>query len=47
MLECRYRKAGCFVDVEKEGRMIKKKVLLAGESWVSAATHFKGHDQMA
>lgn len=25
--------------------MIKKKVLLAGESWVSAATHYKGFDQ--
>lgn len=25
--------------------MAKKKVLLAGESWVSAATHFKGFDQ--
>ena len=24
---------------------MKKKVLLAGESWISAATHFKGHDQ--
>ena len=27
--------------------MAKKKVLLAGESWVSAATHYKGHDQFA
>ena len=27
--------------------MVKKKVLLAGESWVSAATHYKGHDQFA
>jgi uncharacterized membrane protein len=25
--------------------MAKKKVLLAGESWVSAATHYKGFDQ--
>jgi uncharacterized membrane protein len=25
--------------------MTKKKVLLAGESWVSAATHYKGFDQ--
>ena len=25
--------------------MIKSKVLLAGESWVSAATHYKGFDQ--
>lgn len=27
--------------------MAKKKVLLAGESWVSAATHIKGFDQFA
>jgi uncharacterized membrane protein len=27
--------------------MAKKNVLLAGESWVSAATHFKGFDQFA
>lgn len=27
--------------------MTKKKILLAGESWVSAATHFKGHDQFS
>jgi uncharacterized membrane protein len=27
--------------------MTRKKVLLAGESWVSAATHYKGHDQFA
>jgi uncharacterized membrane protein len=27
--------------------MAKKKVLLAGESWVSAASHYKGHDQFA
>ncbi len=27
--------------------MAKKKILLAGESWVSAATHYKGHDQFA
>ena len=27
--------------------MMKKKVLLAGESWVSAATHYKGFDQFA
>ena len=27
--------------------MAKKKVLLAGESWVSAATHYKGFDQFA
>jgi uncharacterized membrane protein len=27
--------------------MPKKKVLLAGESWVSAATHYKGHDQFS
>lgn len=26
---------------------MKKKVLLAGESWISAATHYKGHDQFA
>ncbi|MDP9136812.1 MAG: glutamine amidotransferase [Pseudomonadota bacterium] len=25
--------------------MARKKVLLAGESWVSAATHYKGYDQ--
>jgi uncharacterized membrane protein len=25
----------------------RRKVLLAGESWVSAATHYKGHDQFA
>ena len=27
--------------------MTKKKVLLAGESWVSAATHYKGFDQFS
>ena len=27
--------------------MAKKRVLLAGESWVSAATHYKGHDQFS
>ena len=27
--------------------MAKRKVLLAGESWDSAATHYKGHDQFA
>jgi len=27
--------------------MVRKKVLLAGESWISAATHNKGHDQFA
>ena len=27
--------------------MPKRKILLAGESWVSAATHYKGHDQFA
>lgn len=27
--------------------MTKKKVLLVGESWVSAATHYKGFDQFA
>lgn len=26
---------------------MKRRVLLAGESWVSAATHYKGHDQFA
>ena len=27
--------------------MSKTKVLLAGESWVSAATHYKGFDQFS
>jgi uncharacterized membrane protein len=29
----------------EDGSMTKKKVLLVGESWVSAATHYKGFDQ--
>lgn len=32
---------------EAEGKMAKKKVLLAGESWVSTGTHVKGFDQFA
>ena len=27
--------------------MAKKKVLLVGESWISAATHYKGHDHFS
>jgi uncharacterized membrane protein len=33
------------VTPPKEFKMARKKVLLVGESWVSAATHYKGFDQ--
>jgi uncharacterized membrane protein len=31
--------------MRREGKVSKKKVLLVGETWMSAATHYKGFDQ--